>query len=60
MCRKQLPGNVVHTETAKDAFETLKARTISAPVLLISKAIHDAEFVVATDASKAGIAAVLL
>jgi hypothetical protein len=32
----------------------------SAPILLISKAWHDTEFVVATDASKVGIAGVLL
>ena len=60
MCRKNLPGTVVHTETTKDAFETLKARMIFAPVLLIPKAGNDAEFVVATDASKVGIARVLL
>ena len=35
MCRKNIPGNVVHTEATKSAFETLKARMISAPVLLI-------------------------
>ena len=33
---------------------------ISAPVLLIPKSGRDAEFIVATDASKVGIAAVLL
>ena len=60
MCRKNLPGNAVHTEAIKAAFETLKARMISAPVLLIPKARHDAEFVVAIDASKVGIAGVLL
>jgi hypothetical protein len=60
MCRKNLPGNVVHTDATKAAFETLKARMISAPVLLIPKAGHDAEFAVATDASKVGIAGVLL
>ena len=38
MCRKNLPGNVVHTEATKVAFETLKDRMISAPVLLIPKA----------------------
>ena len=31
--RKNLPGNVVHTEATKTAFETLKARMICAPVL---------------------------
>ena len=33
--RKNLPDNVVHTEATKTAFETLKSRMISAPVLLI-------------------------
>jgi hypothetical protein len=37
MCRKNLPSRVVHTEATKAAFETLKARMISAPVLLIPK-----------------------
>ena len=60
MCRKNLPGNVVHTEATKAALETLKTRMIFAPVLLIPKARHDAEFVVATDVSKVGIAGVLL
>ena len=59
-CRKNLPGNVVHTEATKAAFETLKARMIFALVLLIPKARHDAELVVATDASKVGIDGVLL
>jgi hypothetical protein len=60
MCRKHLPGNVVHSETTKAAFETLKSRMISAPVLLIPRMGHGAEFVVTTDASKVGIASVLL
>ena len=60
MCRKNLPGNVVHTEATKAAFETLKSRMISAPVLLISKAGHDAEFFLATDANRIGIAGDLL
>jgi hypothetical protein len=55
-----LPGNVVHTEETKASFETLEARMISASVFLIPKGEHDAEFVVATDASKVGIAGVLL
>jgi len=59
MCRKNLPGNVVHTEATKVAFETLKSRMISARVL-IPKMGHEAEFVVATDASKVGIVGVLL
>ena len=51
---------MVHTEATKADFETLKARMIFAPLLLIPKARHDAEFVVATDAIKVGIAGVLL
>ena len=58
MCRKNLLGNVVHTEATKAGFETVKSRMISAPVLLIPKMRHDAEFVVAIDASKIGIAGV--
>jgi hypothetical protein len=60
LCRKSLPGRVVHSVTTRAAFEILKARMISALVLLISKTGHEAEFVVATDASKVGIAGVLL
>jgi len=59
MCRKNLPGNVVHIEATKADFETLKARMISAPVLLIPKTRRDVEFVVAIDASKVGIAGIL-
>ena len=50
----------VHSDATRTAFETLKARMISAHVLLIPKSGRDAEFIVATDASKVGIAAVLL
>jgi len=60
LCRKNLPGNVVHTDVAKNAFETLKSRMMLAPVLLIPKMGHEAEFVVAADASKVGIVDVLL
>jgi len=60
MCRKNYPRNVVHTETTKVAFETLKSRMIFALVLLSPRMGHEAEFVVATDASKVGIASVLL
>ncbi len=60
MCRKNLPGNVVHTERTKAAFETLKSRMISAPILLIPTMGHEAEFVVAIDASKVGVAGVLV
>jgi hypothetical protein len=40
MCRKHILGNVVHTEATKDAFDTLKSRVISGPVLLIPKMGH--------------------
>ncbi len=60
MCRKSLPGKVAHSDAIRAAFETLKARMISDPVLLIPKSGYDAEFVVASDASKVGIAGVLL
>ena len=43
----------------KAAFKTLKARKISSPVLLIPKSCQEAEFVVAKDAIKVGIAWVL-
>ena len=51
---------MAHSDATRAAFETLKARMISAPVLLIPKSGQDADFVVATDASKVGIAGVLL
>ena len=60
MCRKNLHGNGVHTETTKAVFETLKSRMISTLVLLIPKMEHETEFFVATDASKVGIVGVLL
>ena len=60
MYRKNLPSNVVHTGAIKDAFETLKSCMSSAPVLLFPYMGHDAEFVVATEASKVGIVVVLL
>jgi hypothetical protein len=44
----------------KFAIETLKSRMISAPDLLIPTMGHEAEFVVETNASKVGIAGVLL
>jgi hypothetical protein len=37
MCRKNVPGNVVNNKETKAAFEFLKARLISALVLLIPK-----------------------
>ena len=60
MCRKNLLGNVVHTEAAKTTFETRKTRMILEPILFIPKMGHEPEFVVATDDSKVGIVGVLL
>ena len=61
LCRKLLPGRVVvHSDNAKASFETLKARINYAHVLLIPKSSPEAELVVTTDASKVGIAGVLL
>ena len=59
LCRKYLLGRVVHSDTTRAAFETLKTRMISALVFLIPRSSQDAEFIVATDASKVGIACVL-
>ena len=56
LCRKSLPGRVVHSNTTRAAFETLKARIISAHVLQIPKSGQEAEFVAAIDAGKVGIA----
>jgi len=60
LCRKSLPGRVVHSDTTRADFETIKARMISTLALLIPIFDHDAEFVVATDTTKVGIAKVLL
>ncbi len=60
LCRKSLPGRAVHSDATKVAFETLNARMCSALVLLIPKSSQEAEFVVATNASKVNIAGVLL
>ena len=60
LCRKSLPGRVVHSDTTRDGLETLNARIISAPVLMIPKSSLEADFVAATYASKDGIAGVLL
>ncbi len=60
MCRKNLLCTVVHIVTTKAAFKTLKSRMFFAPVILIPKMGQEAEFLVATDASKVGIAGVLL
>jgi hypothetical protein len=43
MCRKNLHGNVVHTEATKATFETPKSRLISALDLLIPQMGHNAE-----------------
>ena len=56
LCRQFLPGRVVHSDTTRAAFETLKAIMISAPVLLIPKSGRGAKFIVAIDASKVDIA----
>ena len=51
---------MVHSDATKAAFETLKARMISALVLLIPKSGQEAEFVLVTYATKVGITGVLL
>ena len=51
---------MAHSVATRAAFETLKARMISAPVLLIPKSSQNAKFVVVADASKVGIDVVLL
>ena len=51
ICKKDKPRRVVWTDTARIAFETLKARLTSALLLPIPKSGTDAEFIVATDAS---------
>ena len=60
MCRKNMPQTIQWTDAAQVAFETLKARLTSAPLLLIPKVGRAAEFVVVTDASNVGMGAVLL
>jgi hypothetical protein len=44
LCRKSLPGRVVHCDVTRVVLETLKSRIISAHVLLIPKSSQDAEF----------------
>jgi len=58
--KRDKSGSVTWNDTGLVAFEALKARLISAPVLLIPVCGADAEFVVATDASDVGLGAVLL
>jgi len=55
LCRKSLPGKVAHSVATRDAFDTLKARMLSAPGLRIPKSGQNAEFIAATYASKVGI-----
>jgi len=54
-----MPERVVHSDTTRVAFETLKARMMTF-VLLIPKSGLDAEFIIATNVSKVGIAGALL
>jgi hypothetical protein len=60
LCRKSLPGRVVHCDTTRAAFDTLKAIMISFSVHLIPEYNQDAKFMVATGVSMVGIAGVLL
>jgi len=55
-----LTGRVVHSDATEAAFEILKARMNFALVLLIPKSGKEAEFIAAINASKVGIAGVLL
>ena len=55
-----LNSNVVHTEVTKSAFEFLKDRMTSPLVLLIPKSDHEVDYVIAIDATKAGIVGVLI
>ena len=54
--RRQKSGSVIWNDDARD----IKARLVSAPVLLIPECGHESTFVVATDASDVGLGAVLL
>lgn len=60
LLRKAKPAIVDWTPECQEAFETLKLRLISAPCLAIPEVGTDATFIVATDASNVGLAAVLL
>ena len=60
LCHKNVLDNVVHTKVTEAAFEFLKARMISALVLLISKSNNRAECVVAIDANVVFAVGVLL
>ncbi len=52
LCHKNVPRNVCHTKVTKAPVEFLKARMISALVLLIFKLDKKAECVVAIDANE--------
>ncbi len=60
LCHKNVLGNAVYTKVTKAAVEFLKARMISALVLLISKTDNRAECVVAIDANEVIAVGVLL
>ncbi len=60
LCRKSLPGRVAHSVATTDTFENLKAIMLSVSMLLIPESIHEAEFVVAKNASKIDNAGALL
>ena len=60
MCHTNVFGNVVHTKVTKAAVEFLKARMISALVLLIFSSDNKVESVVAIDANEILVVGVLL
>ena len=60
LCHKNILGNVVHTKVTKAAVELLKARMISALVLLITKSDKKAECVVVIDRNEVIVVWVLL
>jgi hypothetical protein len=60
LLRNSLLQKVTLTLACLEAFETLKLRLISAPCLILPEITSDATFIVATDASIVGIAAVIL
>ncbi len=51
LCRKYLPWKVAHLVATRADFETLKARMLSASVLMIPKSSQNAEFDDAPDAT---------
>jgi hypothetical protein len=60
LLRKSKPQKVTLTPGCLEAFETLKLRLFSAPVLILPEVSSDATFIVPTNASTVGIATVLL